>query len=569
MQDDNGSEQQGGWQRPEYVSPWASASGPSDAESNDTVSFGPGADDQPEYPAPSSPGYEQQWTPASQPTQPGYQTSAFNSDDSGGGSGQQGGSGPGDYGQGGQGGYGQGGSGQGDYGQGGYGQPGGYGQGGTPGQGGYGGYGQGGGGQGGWPGYGMPDMPDYENRRAGVSRFLIYAAVAVLAAGAGAGAAVALSSHSSNNTPTSSAPFPTPGSSTPGSSGSTGTGNSNTSTGSLNVAAIAKQVDPGLVDVDTTLKYNDETAEGTGMVLTSTGLVLTNNHVIDEGTSVTATLVQTGKTYSATVVGYDSTDDVALLQLQGATGLKTVNVGNSNTAKVGEQVLALGNAEGKGGLPSTAPGQITGLNQTINAGDSSNTAITETLHHMLETNAGIQEGDSGGPLVNASGQVLGMDTAANTGSTSQFGGSQTTGFAIPIDNALTIAKEIADDKGSSTVHIGLAGFMGVGVDNISDASTCLSQSGSSSGFGGGSANYTPPVSSGALVCDVYPGTPAANSGLTAGDVIVAVNGQTVSNESQLTNIMAGDHPGDTVSITYYDTNGSKHNTSFGLLSIAK
>jgi S1-C subfamily serine protease len=560
MQDDNGSEQQGGWQRPEYVSPWASASGPSDAESNDTVSFGPGASDQPEYPAPASPGYEQQWTPTSQPTQPEYQTSAFSSEDPGGGSGQQGGYG--------QGGYGQGSYGQGGYDQGGYGQPGDSGQGGTPGQG---GYGQGGGDQGGWHGYGMPDMPDYDNHRGGLSRFVIYAAVAVLAAGAGAGAAVALSSHSSsNNTPTSSAPFPTtPGSTAPG-SGSTGNGNSNTSTGSLNVAAIAKQVDPGLVDVDTTLKYNDETAEGTGMVLTSTGLVLTNNHVIDEGTSVTATLVETGKTYSATVVGYDATDDVALLQLQGASGLKTVNLANSNTAKVGEQVLALGNAEGKGGLPSTAPGQITGLNQTINAGDSSNSAITETLHHMLETNAGIQEGDSGGPLVNASGQVLGMDTAANTSEgTSQFGGSsQTTGFAIPIDNALTIAHEIADDKGSSTVHIGLAGFMGVGVDNISDASQCLSQSGSNSGFSGGS-NYTPPVSSGALVCNVYPGTPALNSGLTAGDVIVAVDGQTVSNESQLTNIMAGDHPGDTVNVTYYDTNGSKHTTSFGLLSIAK
>jgi S1-C subfamily serine protease len=515
MQDDNGSEQQGGWQRPEYVSPWASASGPDDGESKNTVSFGPGSE-------------EQQWAPTSQPTQPEYQASAFSSEDPGAGSGQQGG-----YGQGGYGGY--------------------------------------GGGQGGWHGYGMPDMPDYDNRRGGLSRFLIYAAVAVLAAGAGAGAAVALSSHSTSNAPVSSGNFPAvPGSSAPSSPGSTGNGNSNTSTGSLNVAAIARQVDPGLVDVDTTLKYNDETAEGTGMVLTSTGLVLTNNHVIDEGTSVTATLVETGKTYSATVVGYDSTDDVALLQLQGASGLKTVNLANSTTAKVGEQVLALGNAEGKGGLPTTAAGQITGLNQTINAGDSSNSAITETLHHMLETNAGIQEGDSGGPLVNASGQVLGMDTAANTSGTSQFGGtSQTTGFAIPINNALTIAHEIADNKGSSTVHIGLAGFMGVGVDNISDASQCLSQSGSGSGFGGNGINYTPPVNSGALVCNVYPGTPAASSGLTAGDVIVAVNGQTVSTESQLTNIMAGDHPGDTVSVTYYDTNGSKHNTSFGLLSIAK
>jgi len=307
------------------------------------------------------------------------------------------------------------------------------------------------------------------------------------------------------------------------------------------------------------------------MVLTSSGEVLTNNHVIAGATAIKVRDIGNGRTYTAKVVGYSDSNDVAVLQLQGASGLSTVSIGSSSGLAPGQRIVALGNAEGRGGTPSTAPGAITGLDQTITAGDSSNSAITETLHGMLQTNAGIQEGDSGGPLVNAAGQVLGMDTAANTSSSDTYGGTtQTTGFAIPINNALTIANEINKGESSSTVHIGLAGFMGIGVDNISDASGCLSSTGGgNNGVGGGGGGYTAPVSSGALVCNVYPGTPAANSGLIAGDVITAVNGQTVSSESGLTNILAGDHPGNTVSVTYYTESGSKHTASIALLEIAK
>ena len=196
-----------------------------------------------------------------------------------------------------------------------------------------------------------------------------------------------------------------------GGTGNSGTGGTNTGTGSLNATALAAKVDPGLVDVTSTLKYSDATAEGTGMVLTSSGLVLTNNHVIDEATSVSATLVVSGKTYTAQVVGYDDTDDVALLQLVGASGLKTVTLGNSTNVKVDEAVLALGNAGGAGGLPSTAQGTIQGLDKSIQASDEG-AGTTENLSGMLETDAPIEEGDSGGPLVNGSGQVVGMDTAA-------------------------------------------------------------------------------------------------------------------------------------------------------------
>ena len=110
---------------------------------------------------------------------------------------------------------------------------------------------------------------------------------------------------------------------------------------------------------------------------------------------------------------------MALLQLVGASGLKTISIANSNEAKVGEAVLALGNAGGRGGLPSTAQGTIQALNQSIAASDQgANT--TEKLHGLLETDAPIQQGDSGGPLVNGSGQVIGMDTAASA--SGDFGG---------------------------------------------------------------------------------------------------------------------------------------------------
>lgn len=584
--DDNGSEQQSSWQPPEYVSPWASASSPSGDEGpQDTIAFG---GDQPTIP----PGYAgQQGYPTAAYGSPGGHGASGGYDSTPGASGYSYGSAgsqaSGSYGAGGPqapGGYGSAGSqAPGSYGPegsrvpGGYGPegsqaPGGYGTGGPQGPGGYGTEGPGGFGQGGWPGYGVPDMPDYGGRqRSPFGRFLVYVAVAVLAAGAGAGAAVALNnSNSGSSTGISSQEVPAPSNNNGAANGGTsGNGsNSGTSSGSLNTQAIASKVDPGLVDVVSTLQYSQETAEGTGMVLSADGLVLTNNHVINQATSVKVTLVESGKTYKAQVVGYDSTDDVALLKLVGASGLKTVSVGNSSDVKVGDKVLALGNAEGRGGLPSTAAGTITGLDKTITAGDSGDDDSTETLHDMLQTNAGIQEGDSGGPLVNSSGYVLGMDTAANNSGSEQFGQpTETTGYAIPINNALSIARNIAAGKASSTVHIGLAGFMGVGVQNVTQA--CPDSSGGFGGNGNGAGTGAAPVSSGALICSIYQGTPAANAGLNVGDVITAVNGQTVGNETTLTNITATSHPGDKITVTYVDSTGAKHTVTFSLLGIAK
>jgi S1-C subfamily serine protease len=312
------------------------------------------------------------------------------------------------------------------------------------------------------------------------------------------------------------------------------------------------------------------------MVLSSSGLVLTNNHVIDGATNVTAKLVlDPSRTYQARVVGYDDTDDVALLQLVGASGLTPVSFGNSAQVSLGTQVLALGNAEGRGGV-TPAQGIINALNRSIQA----------NLNHMLQTDAPIRQGDSGGALANRAGQVIGMVTAANTSTPSQSGSSGssggTLGYAIPINTALSIARQIAGLKASSTVNIGLPGFLGVQVATSRSASPRQQASDEEQSGGGGvtpGGNQTAcqnsnaqlsipakiaPAASGALILGVLCGTPAQVGGLGAGDVILAVDGQAVSTPGSLTGITAKYHPGDVVSVRWQGVGGAKHTTSMKL-----
>jgi S1-C subfamily serine protease len=337
-----------------------------------------------------------------------------------------------------------------------------------------------------------------------------------------------------------------------------------------------------VVDIQSNLQYVGGTAEATGMVISSNGLVLTNNHVIVDTTGLTATLVSTGQKFTARWLGYDKTDDVSVIKLEGASGLRTVPLGNSGAVKLGDPVVAIGNAEGVGGKPTVVTGTITQLNQTITASDD--LGGSETLHGMLETNADIVEGDSGGPLANTAGKVIGMDTAAASGS---FGNqSPDVGFAIPINKALSIAHQIINGQSSSTIKIGASGFIGVDVaPGSAGAATSpqqqqqlQEQSLGNGGFGGSggqsclanSQNAGVPqniasVSSGTLVLGVLCGTPADTAGITAGDVITAVGGRAVSSPDSLTTILSGYRPGDTVSITWVDVSGQPHTSQVHLI----
>jgi S1-C subfamily serine protease len=309
-------------------------------------------------------------------------------------------------------------------------------------------------------------------------------------------------------------------------------------------------VDPGLVDVVSTDGLAQATSAGTGIVLTSNGEVLTNNHVIEGATSIKVTDVGNGRTYTATVVGYDASQDVAVLQLQNASGLTTASLGDSSTVKTGDTVVALGNAGGKGGSPSVASGTVTGLNQAITASDQLS-GVSEQLTGLIQTNADIQPGDSGGPLVNSFGQVIGMDTAASSGYQFQPQSSQTQtatqAFAIPINEATSIAKQIEAGTTSADVHIGATAFLGVGFSP---------QSGfGGSGFGG---------STGATVAQAVSGSPAAKAGLTAGDIITSLGGQSVSSANDIRQILVKYHPGNSIPITWLDQAGQSHTSTVTL-----
>jgi S1-C subfamily serine protease len=290
----------------------------------------------------------------------------------------------------------------------------------------------------------------------------------------------------------------------------------------------------GVVVIDTDLAYQDGQAAGTGMVLTPSGEILTNNHVIRGATAIRITVPGTGKRYSATVVGYDVSADIAVLQATGAANLKTVALGNSSTLKVGQRVTAIGNAGGTGKL-SSASGKVVATKRSITVSDDE--GGTEHLSRLIQTSARVQPGDSGGPLETAGGKVIGIDTAASIGSRS----TQTAigdGYAIPINRALTIAGQIESSAGSATVHVGGTAFLGV--------------------------SLAPTQADGALIEGVLRGSAADAAGLSAGDVITSLDGHTVSSAGRLSSLLLAKHPGDQVSVTFVDQFGASHTTTVTL-----
>jgi S1-C subfamily serine protease len=311
--------------------------------------------------------------------------------------------------------------------------------------------------------------------------------------------------------------------------------------GAMDVSGVAARVDPAIVDITTTLANG--AAAGTGMVLTSSGEVLTNNHVIDGATDIRVQIGGHGASYGATVLGYDAADDVALLQINGVSGLATITAGDAGRLAVGDPVVALGNALGRGGTPAAAPGSIVALDQTITATDD-NGANPETLSGLIQVDAAIQPGDSGGPLVDASGAVIGMDSAGS--SSGPFSTTAVSGFAIPIDHALAIAHQIESRSPSADVHIGTRAILGV---EVTDSSA-------SGGFDPWNP-FTPSAApvDGVAVAGVASGGPAEAVGMTAGDVVTSVNGVAVASAADLGTALASHQPGDQVRVGWTGSAG--------------
>jgi S1-C subfamily serine protease len=389
-----------------------------------------------------------------------------------------------------------------------------------------------------------PPEPPPARRPDPARRVLATIAVIVLVLVSGSiGAVISAAVHDKSSSPPAASPFLGGSSSDP-----FGADSSIPGTGDTAADGIASKVSPALVNIYTTIETSTGRgqAAGTGMVISSSGEVLTNNHVIADSSTVRVELVATGDTHTAKVLGYDVKDDVALLKIDNVSNLQTVSFADAAKVAIGDSVVAIGNAGGRGGDPTVTSGSVTALGQKVTAGDSGS-GVSETLVGMIEINAPIEPGDSGGPLVNSDGQVIGMNTAAAT--SDRFSGQAgNTAFAIPINRAARIAEQIRNGNESANVHVGERGLLGVRVQEIDSSATC---------------DVT--ANSGALVADAESGSPAEGAGLSACDVIVQVDGKNITSTKNLNDAMFRFHPDESVSVRWVDPSGDSHRADLTLI----
>lgn len=289
----------------------------------------------------------------------------------------------------------------------------------------------------------------------------------------------------------------------------------------LAITAATAQQQRGLVRIVARSRYAGSTAAGTGMVLTPEGEVVTNNHVVADATRIRATVVATGKSYAVRLLGTDKADDVAVLQLVSASGVQPVSTDTANVS-TGDPVSAVGDAEGARRL-SSAAGTVAGLHRSITTGNAGGTD-SERLRGLIEVDADVVSGDSGGPLLDSGGDVVGMTTAASTGT------GNITGYAIPIAKVLRIVGQVDAGIETARVRIGYDAFLGV--------------------------ELAP--GPGTTVMGVLAGTPARRAGLAPGDRITAVDGRSVNTGAALRKAIATHQPGDVVRVRWTDPTGVRH-----------
>ncbi len=261
----------------------------------------------------------------------------------------------------------------------------------------------------------------------------------------------------------------------------------------------------GLVRIDSTMKYAGAEAAGTGLVLTSDGEVVTNHHVVAGATSIKVTVMSTGQTYTAQVVGTDPTADVAVLQLSDASGLDTVTT-DQDAVSTGDEVTAVGDGNGTVDYLSAAAGQVLATDQSITT-QSEGTAEGESLTGLIEISSDVVGGFSGGATYDAQGEVLGMTTAASSGT------SDIVGYAIPIATVLQIAGDLESGVTDSAYVYGYPAFLGIG------------------------------LGSGTTVGQVYDGTGAADAGIVAGDTITSIDGTATTTTAKLRAVVAAHQAG--------------------------
>ena len=336
-------------------------------------------------------------------------------------------------------------------------------------------------------------------------------AASLLGGGVAGGIAGRTTGHSTRSTATTTAP---------NGAATTSSGNGSVIPAVGDVQAILAKVQPGVVYIHTQAsrsgRFFPTEGAGTGVILNADGEVLTNAHVVNGATSIKVNVGTETQARDATLVAADSANDIALLRITGASGLPTVTLGSSAALKVGDDVVAIGNAlDLKGGFTVTR-GIVSALNRSIDGEDGNQ------LTGLIQTDAAINPGNSGGPLVNAAGQVVGINTAVS-------GQAQNIGFAIAIDGIKSKLDTLR--SGQSTASQPRA-FLGVSTQAIAG---------------------TP----GATVTDVGAGTPAATAGIQAGDVITAIDSTAVTDSDTLGTAIGAHKPGDKVNVTVQRGGGSQ------------
>ncbi len=310
------------------------------------------------------------------------------------------------------------------------------------------------------------------------------------------------------------------------------------------VDKVAAAVLPGVVNINVLTAAGQ--GAGTGITLSSDGLIVTNNHVVRGATRILVTDADSGQRYEAKVLGTAKSKDLALLKLEGAKGLDTVEVGDSDTVAVGDAVVALGNAGGQGGSPSIVSGNVIALGRSITASDESGNQA-QRLNNLIQIDADIVPGDSGGPLADRHGKVIGINAAAS--STNEVSANDE-GYAIPMNDAMKIVDQIKAGKGDDVVRIGPRAVLGVQVTNVSADPFGTTPSGE--------------AVSGAAVAGVAEGSGAADAGVTQGSTITAVDGTRITSAESLTKALADAKPGDKVKLTWTDPAGQSHTASVTL-----
>jgi S1-C subfamily serine protease len=316
--------------------------------------------------------------------------------------------------------------------------------------------------------------------------------------------------------------------------GPTAGANGQPGSGAFDVDAVAGRVEPSVASVNVTLAGGQAEAAGTGFVISGSGEVITNNHVIENATDIRVRVGGRGRSYSADVLGYNVKEDIALLKLEDASGLDTV--ATDTTASVGESIVALGNALGRGDAEATT-GTVTALDETITVGEPGGSS--QTLTNLIRINASLEPGDSGGPLVDADGEVIGVNTAASRGGRFRLDETSTTGYAVPIGTAISIADQIQSGEGSGDTHVGERALLGVAVQERGSSVT---------------------------VASVQSDSPADDAGISEGDVIVSLAGKRIDSIDDLASALAPHHPGDRVEVKWNDSSGDEQTAHVTLTS---